>query len=75
MKAPTTYRPLTQPRRCAPTPESNNEPEAWAQYSVSDLTGWGIGYFQPWGMAIGNNNNLLVGDQGGGKFNDIRVCP
>lgn len=44
---------------------SNNEPEAWAQYGISDLTGSGIGYFQPWAVAIGNNNNLIVGEQGG----------
>jgi hypothetical protein len=44
----------------------NNEPEAWAQYSVPDLTGTGLpGYFQPWGIAIGNNNNLIFGDNGG----------
>jgi hypothetical protein len=44
----------------------NNEPEAWAQYSVADLTGTGLpGYFQPWGIAIGNNDNLIFGDNGG----------
>jgi sugar lactone lactonase YvrE len=44
----------------------NNEPEAWAQYSVADLTGTGLpGYFQPWGLAIGNNDNLIFGDNGG----------
>lgn len=44
----------------------NNEPEAWAQYGVADLTGTGLpGYFQPWGLAIGNNNNLIFGDNGG----------
>lgn len=43
-----------------------NEPEAWAQYSVPDLTGSGLpGWFQPWGIAIGNHDNLVVGTQGG----------
>jgi hypothetical protein len=42
-----------------------NEPEAWAQYGITDQTGSGIGYFQPWGITIGNNNDLIVGVQGG----------
>ena len=44
---------------------SNNEPEAFAQYGVTDLSGNGIGYFQPWAVAIGNNSDLIVGEQGG----------
>ena len=44
----------------------NNEAEAWAQYSVSDLTGTGLaGWFQPWAIAIGNHDNLMVGTQSG----------
>jgi len=50
----------------------NNEPEAWAQYSVTDLTGSGLGYFQPWAVAVGNNNNLIIGDQGGSNGTDVR---
>jgi hypothetical protein len=45
---------------------SKNEIEAWAQYSVADLTGTGLaGWFQPWAIAIGNNDNLMVGTQSG----------
>jgi len=44
---------------------SKNEPQAWAQYGITDLTGNSIGYFQPWAVAIGNNNDLIVGEQGG----------
>ena len=51
---------------------NNNEPEAWAQYSVSDLTGSGLGYFQPWAIGLGNNNDLIVGDQGGSNGIDVR---
>ncbi|MGA2170449.1 MAG: hypothetical protein ABSG62_19825, partial [Terracidiphilus sp.] len=44
----------------------NNEAEAWAQYGIADQTGIiGYGYFQPWAVAIGNNNNLMIGEQGG----------
>jgi len=54
----------------------NNEPEAWAQYGIQDLTGSGIignyGYFQPWAVAIGNNNNLIVGNTGGNNGADIQ---
>jgi hypothetical protein len=52
---------------------NNNEAEAWAQYNVADLTGEGLGYFQPWGMAIGINNTIVVGDTGGNEAADIRV--
>ncbi len=51
---------------------SKNEAEAWAQYSVTDLTGSGLGYFQPWAVAVGNNSNLIVGDQGGSNGIDVR---
>jgi hypothetical protein len=51
---------------------SKNELEAWAQYSVTDLTGSGLGYFQPWAIGLGNNNDLIVGDQGGSNGIDVR---
>ena len=51
---------------------NNNELEAWAQYTVTDLTGSGLGYFQPWAVAVGNNNNLIIGDQGGSNGIDVR---
>jgi hypothetical protein len=51
---------------------NNNEPEAFAQYSVTDLTGSGLGYFQPWAVAVGNNSNLIIGDQGGSAGTDVR---
>ena len=51
---------------------AKNEPEAWAQYSVTDLTGSGLGYFQPWAVAVGNNNDLIIGDQGGSNGIDVR---
>ncbi|MGB8028119.1 MAG: hypothetical protein WCF30_00515 [Terracidiphilus sp.] len=55
---------------------NNNEAEAWAQYSIMDLTGTGdignYGYFQPWAVAVGNNNNLIVGNQGGNNGIDIQ---
>jgi sugar lactone lactonase YvrE len=51
---------------------NNNELEAWAQYSVSDLTGSGLGYFQPWAIGLGNNNDLIIGDQGGSNGIDVR---
>jgi|GEM_PF-1502669 len=52
---------------------NNNQAEAWAQYNVADLTGEGLGYFQPWGMAIGINDTIVVGDTGGNEAADIRV--
>ena len=51
---------------------NNNELEAWAQYSVNDLTGSGLGYFQPWAIGLGNNNDLIIGDQGGSQGIDVR---
>jgi len=54
----------------------NNELEAWAQYSITDLTGAGIignyGYFQPWALAVGNNSDLIIGLQGGNNGADIQ---
>jgi len=54
----------------------NNEAEAWAQYSIPDLTGSGIignyGYFQPWAVAIGNSSNLIIGNTGGNNGADIQ---
>lgn len=44
---------------------SNNEPEAFAQYGISDTTGNGIGYFQPWAITFDNNGDIIVGAQGG----------
>ncbi len=43
---------------------SNNEPEAFAQYGISDTTGNGIGYFQPWAITFANGD-IIVGEQGG----------
>ncbi|MGB6133436.1 MAG: Ig-like domain repeat protein [Acidobacteriaceae bacterium] len=40
-------------------------PEGFAQYGVSGVT---PGYFQPWGIAIGNNNNLVIGNQNSSNF-------
>ncbi|MGA8782314.1 MAG: hypothetical protein WB567_16290 [Terracidiphilus sp.] len=55
---------------------NGNEPQAWAQYSIPDLTGSGIignyGYFQPWAVAAGNNNSLIVGLQGGNNGIDVQ---
>lgn len=48
---------------------AGNEANAFAQYGLSAPGGSGFpGYFQPWGMAIGNNNNLIVGNQNSGNF-------
>lgn len=53
-----------------------NSPNCFAQYSIQDLTGSSIignyGYFQPWGIAIGNNNNLIIGLQGGNNGIDVQ---
>lgn len=55
---------------------SNNQAEAWAQYSITDLTGTGdignYGYFQPWAVGVGNNSNLIIGLQGGNNGADIQ---
>ena len=46
-----------------------NQANAWAQSNISDGTGglwpW---WYQPWGIAIGNNGNLIVGTQTNGQF-------
>ncbi len=44
---------------------SGNQANAWAQYGIG---GYPQGYFQPWGIAIGNNNNLVVGSQSSGNY-------
>ena len=44
----------------------NNEAEAWAQYGLADTTGLSGGWFQPWGLAVGNNYNLIWGTNNGG---------
>jgi hypothetical protein len=41
----------------------NNQAAAWAQYGIG---GYPQGYFQPWGMAVGANNDLMIASQGGG---------
>jgi sugar lactone lactonase YvrE len=49
---------------------TGNEPQAWAQYGIgtSDpATGWPY-WYQPWAIAIGNSNNLIVGTQTNGQF-------
>jgi hypothetical protein len=51
---------------------AKDQTEAWAQYSVTDLTGTGLGYFQPWAIGLGNNNDLIIGDQGGSAGTDVR---
>jgi hypothetical protein len=44
---------------------SGNGPNAWAQYGIS---GYSQGYYQPWGIAIGNNSNLVIGSQSSGNY-------
>jgi hypothetical protein len=47
----------------------NNLAQCWAQYGLSAPGASGFpGYFQPWGLAIGANNTLLVGNQNSGNF-------
>jgi hypothetical protein len=43
-----------------------NQPAAWAQYGLSDSTGLQGGWFQPWGIGIGNHENLIWGTNSGG---------
>jgi hypothetical protein len=43
----------------------NNEANCWAQYGIS---GYSQGYFQPWGIAVGINNTLLIGNQSSGNY-------
>jgi hypothetical protein len=40
-----------------------NQPAAWMQYGIG---GYSQGYFQPWGMTVGINNDLIIASQGGG---------
>ncbi len=40
-------------------------PYSFAQYSIFGFSPY---YFQPWGIAIGNNNNIIVGSQNSGNF-------
>jgi sugar lactone lactonase YvrE len=40
-------------------------PYSLAQYSIFGFSPY---YFQPWGVAIGNNNNIIVGSQNSGNF-------
>ena len=51
------------------TTSSPNEcgvaPYSFAQYSIFGFAPY---YFQPWGVAIGNNNNIIVGSQNSGNF-------
>lgn len=42
-----------------------NGTNCWAQYGIS---GYSQGYFQPWGMAIGINNTMLIGNQNSNNF-------
>lgn len=45
--------------------ECGSAPETLAQYSIFGFSPY---YFQPWGIAIGNNDNIIVGNQNGGNF-------
>ncbi len=40
-------------------------PYSFAQYSIFGFAPY---YFQPWGIAIGNSNNMIVGSQNSGNF-------
>lgn len=40
-------------------------PYSLAQYSIFGFSPY---YFQPWGVALGNNNNIIVGSQNSGNF-------
>jgi hypothetical protein len=44
-----------------------NAANCWAQYGLSGSAVY-PGYFQPWGLAIGANSTLLVGNQNSGNF-------
>lgn len=46
-----------------------NLAQCWAQYGLSAPASSAFpGYFQPWGLAIGANDTLLVGNQNSGNF-------
>ncbi len=48
---------------------SGGESEAWAQYGIGTVSGTGWPYwFQPWAIAIGNSDNLIIGTQTNGYF-------
>lgn len=42
-----------------------NGTNCWAQYGIS---GYSQGYFQPWGIALGINNTILIGNQNSNNF-------
>ncbi|SPE24002.1 membrane hypothetical protein [Candidatus Sulfotelmatomonas gaucii] len=42
-----------------------NGTNCWAQYGIS---GYSQGYFQPWGVSVGINNTILVGNQNSNNF-------
>jgi sugar lactone lactonase YvrE len=42
-----------------------NGTNCWAQYGIG---GYSQGYFQPWGVAVGINNTLLIGNQNSNNF-------
>jgi hypothetical protein len=44
---------------------TGNAVYAWAQYGISGIT---PGYFQPVGIAIGNNSNMIVGTENNTNF-------
>jgi hypothetical protein len=49
-----------------PSPnECGTFPPTIAQYSIFGFAPY---YFQPWGVAIGNNNNIIVGNQNSGNW-------
>jgi hypothetical protein len=47
-----------------------NQANAWAQSNISDGTGENLWpwWYQPWGIAIGKDNNLIIGTQTNGQF-------
>ncbi len=48
---------------------TGSEAASFAQYGLSAPAGSGFpGYFQPWGIAIGNSDNLIVGNQNSGNY-------
>lgn len=49
-----------------PNSTEGTSPYIFAHYNLSG-TGY-PGYFQPWGVAVGNNKNMIVGAQNSGNF-------
>jgi len=53
---------------------NNNEANCWAQYGLATSASLNAattpfpGWWQPWGIAIGNNGNLIIGTQTNGQF-------